>query len=289
MSLRISTMRLVAGLSLWLGWAMPASASAQCVLPDVAMHVPAGIDAPVPLLILLHGSTSTGAAMLADSGLAATADRHGFILIAPDGGIAADKGFVWNIPGVATVSGNLPTAADRDDVAYLLGQADALIDAGCVDAARVYVTGLSGGGRMASWLGCVAADRIAAMAPVVGLRAGRPSQDDPMQPDPKTCRPVRPVPVIAFAGDVDRTNPIQGGGASYWRYTMHAAEQRWAALNGCRTTQPTRWIAADVYQEGYGDCRTGAEVVGRVTRGGGHSWAVADNEVMWAFLSRHRR
>lgn len=282
-----AAIRLMACLILVLGWS--AAASAACVLPGVAMHGPADAAGPVPLVVLLHGSTSTGAAMLADSGLAATADRHGFIVIAPDGGIAAGKGFVWNIPGVPTVTGAVPTAADRDDVAYLLGLVDTLAQAGCVDRARVYVTGLSGGGRMASWLGCIAADRIAAIAPVVGLRAGRPRRDDPGLPDASTCRPSRAVPVIAFAGDADRTNPIQGGGAPYWSYTMHAAEQRWAALDGCTVPAPTRWLSATVYEEGYRDCRAGADVVAQVTRGGGHSWAVADNEAMWAFLSRHRR
>ena len=147
---------------------------------------------------------------------------------------------------------------EADDVAYLTGAIDYLADQGCVDDSRIYATGLSGGGRMASWLGCVAADRFAAIAPVVGLRAGNPRKDRPQEPDAATCRPLRPMPVIAFAGDADTTNPIQGGGAGYWSYTMHAAEQRWAQLNGCTQVRDTRWIADKVYEEGYAACRDGA-------------------------------
>jgi polyhydroxybutyrate depolymerase len=51
--------------------------------------------------------------MLRHSGLAATSDHHGFLLAAPDAGIPAGKGFVWNIPGVPTVTGAVPTADDR--------------------------------------------------------------------------------------------------------------------------------------------------------------------------------
>lgn len=141
---------------------------------------------------------------------------------------------------------------------------------------------------MSSWLGCVAADRFAAIAPVVGLRAGNPLAGNPRVPDPATCTPSRAVPVIAFAGDADRTNPIQGGGAGYWQYTMAMALARWSDLDGCRAGPAQRALGAALYEVRYSDCRAGAEVLGRITRGAGHVWA-ADNDAMWAFFARHRR
>ncbi|WP_294324252.1 PHB depolymerase family esterase [uncultured Sphingomonas sp.] len=256
----------------------------------VLIHLPRAQvpEAPAPLVILLHGSGSTGAAMLRDSRLAEAADRHGFIVAAPDAGIAHDKGFVWNIPGVPTVAGTVPGPDAPDDVKFIGALIDQLAAQGCVDPGRVYATGLSGGGRMTSWLGCVATDRFAGIAPVVGLRAGNPLASDPARPDPTTCRPSKPLPVLAFAGDADTTNPIQGGGARYWSYTMHAAEMRWAGLNGCTAAPTTRWVAPKVYEERYTGCRNGADVAGRITVGGGHSWVV-DNDALWAFLSQHRR
>ena len=253
------------------------------------LHIPTRFDParPAPLVFLLHGSGGTGASMLASSRLAEAADRHGFIVAAPNAGIPVERGFVWNIPGVPTITGAVPGPGDADDVAYLTTTIRYLAEQGCVDDSRVYATGLSGGGRMTSWLGCVAADRFAAIAPVVSLRAGNPRKDRPDEPDPATCRPSRPMPVIAFAGDADTTNPIQGGGAGYWSYTMHAAEQRWAQLNGCTQVRDTRWIADKIYEEGYAACRDGADVVGRITSGGGHSW-VADNDALWAFFAAHQ-
>ncbi|WP_396593578.1 alpha/beta hydrolase family esterase [Brevundimonas sp. R86498] len=254
------------------------------------LHVPRTFDRarPAPLVFVLHGSGGTGAAIMAASELAQTADRHGFIVIAPDAGIPVERGFVWNVPGVPTVTGAVPGPDDADDVAFLVQTIDDLAAHGCVDNSRVYVTGFSGGGRMTSWLGCVASDRFAAIAPVVGLRAGNPREDAPNAPDPATCRPSHPMPVIAFAGDADTTNPVKGGGAPYWSYTMHAAEQRWAQLNGCTGPRDTKWVSPQVYDEGYAACRDDAEVIGRITVGGGHSW-VADNEAMWAFFAGRTR
>jgi polyhydroxybutyrate depolymerase len=252
------------------------------------LHLPKGFSGRAPLVLLLHGSGGTGAQMLEASRLATAADAHGFIVAAPDAGIPSGKGFVWNIPGVPSVTGKVPGPDDADDVAFLTGMIDWLAKNRCVDPARIYATGLSGGGRMSSWLGCVAADRFAAIAPVVGLRAGNPLASDPRVPDPATCSPSRPMPVIAFAGDADRTNPIEGGGAGYWQYTMATALTRWADLDTCRTGPVERDLDAKVYEVRYASCGAGAEVIGRITRGAGHVW-VADNDAMWAFFTKHRR
>jgi len=255
------------------------------------LHVPAGYDParPAPLLLDLHGSGGTGAGQARVSGLAAAAARRGVVVVAPDGGIAAGEGFVWNIPGVPTVAGSIPGPTEADDVRYLLAVIDAAAAAMCIDPARVYATGLSGGGRMASWLACVAADRIAAIAPVVGLRAGRARADDETAVDPATCRPSRTVPVITFAGARDRTNPLAGGEGRRWGYPMAAALRRWAAINGCTRAEPTRWLDPRHYRQRYAGCRPGGAVEAIVDVEGAHEWAVADDEAMLAFLLRHRR
>ena len=300
-----ASLRLAAALATLFAFAGTAHAEAACGIgaPGTTQRVTVGATGramlvhwpkdfrsgkAAPLVFVLHGSGGTGANILRSSKLGDTADRHGFIVAAPDAGIPVDKGFVWNIPGVPTITGKVPNAQDADDVAFLGAAIDWLAARHCVDAERVYSTGLSGGGRMTSWLGCVASGRFAAIAPVVGLRAGNPLAGEPTTPDPATCRPTHPMPVIAFAGDRDRTNPIEGGGAGYWQYTMRAAELRWATLNGCAAVLPRRDVSSDVYEDVATKCRAGADVVGRIHRGRGHEW-VADNEAMWAFFARHRR
>lgn len=252
------------------------------------VHFPKGRYGPAPLVWLFHGSGGSGEQVLKGSKLAETADKYGFVVAAPDGGIPVDKGFVWNIPGVPTITGKVPGPDDANDVAFVAAASDWLKAQHCVDPARVYATGISGGGRMTSWLGCVAARRFAAIAPVVGLRAGNPLAGNSRVPDPATCEPAAPMPILAFAGDADTTNPIQGGGTGYWQYTMHMAQARWADLNSCRSGPATRYLSGTLYEVRYSDCRGGGEVIGRIERGGKHVW-LADNDAMWGFFARHRR
>lgn len=260
---------------------------------QVLVHLPTSYDGRtrMPLVLNLHGSGSRGAEQLKSSGMAATADRHGFIVAAPDAGIPVNdgKGFVWNIPGVPTIAGEVPGPGDADDVAFTAALIDTLAARACVDKTRVYSTGLSGGGRMSSWLGCALSDRIAAIAPVVGLRAGRARTDDLAKVDDASCTPTNPMPVMAFSGGADRTNPNAGGEGARWGYSLETAVQRWATINGCAPPLPRYYRAADVTVDARGGCKARSELVSVIDTDGGHNWSVANNDAMWAFFARHRR
>ena len=54
---------------------------------DRPLTVPSGYDGetPAPLVVLLHGYTSSGQGQDAYMGFSALADRYGFLFVAPDG------------------------------------------------------------------------------------------------------------------------------------------------------------------------------------------------------------
>lgn len=282
---------------------------------EVPLYVPAAQigRSDLPLVFDLHGSGGNGRGQASHSGLAAQADRHGFLLANPDGGIAGrGTGFYWNVPGVPLV-GDAPTPANApDDVQFFRDAIDQMEHSLCIDPHRVYVTGFSGGARMASVLACELADRIAAVAPVAGLRAGVPQAGDFKTPDMGTCKPRRPVPILTFHGVHDPTNRFDGDGGPRWGYSVPTALARWAKLDGCRPTSSEQNVSTHVTKVSYAGCREGAELIlyrtdAPVEHGGGHVWphpagassqgAVASREtvdqldasaLIWQFFARHR-
>lgn len=269
----------------------------------VVVYVPETYDGRhrLPLVLTLHGSQSDAVEQLQRSELPASAERYDFIVASPQGYIPAAPGYRWNVPGVT-----LPAGQPPNDEQYLSDVIDHLRANLCVDAKRVYGTGYSGGGRMISQYACDAPERLAAIAPVAGVRAGYPvtGPDGPM-PDPATCTPQRPVPVITFAGTADPVNPYFGGGAPYWQYGIEDALARWAEINGCRRGPHIRALTEHVDRIKCTVCRRHANVVLYRVEGGGHTWPGSEafvplvpvlgpltfeikaNELIWRFFRHH--
>lgn len=284
----------------------------------VRLYVPASAvgRSDVPLVFDLHGSGGNGRSQALHSGLMAQADRHRFLLANPDGGIAdpkspADK-FYWHISGVPLV-GNVPTPANApDEVQFFRDAIRQMGQSACIDPHRIYVTGFSGGARMASLLACELADRIAAVAPVAGLRAGIPRAGDFRTPETTTCTPHRAVPIITFHGLHDPTNRYDGDGEPRWGYSVAAALERWANLDGCQMTPSEQKISAHVTKVSYLGCHDEAELIlyrtdAPLDHGGGHIWphptrapapqSASDveavdqldaSDLIWEFFARHR-
>jgi polyhydroxybutyrate depolymerase len=120
------------------------------------LTVPASYDGaqPVPLVIALHPTSSSGKAMAALTGLDAAAGAQGFIVVYPN----AD-GSAW---------GEDPDDPEApDDLGFIPALIDHLAETYAIDPARVYLAGWGSGGLMAYRLACEIPERFAAVA-VVG-------------------------------------------------------------------------------------------------------------------------
>lgn len=277
---------------------------------EVQVFVPSHRPARVPLVLDLHGSSSNGPAQAGISDLSAVAERKGFLVANPTAAIElpptdpplAGGSWAWNVPGVPTTAGQFPPPGARDDVAFLTAVIDQVGAAACVDTRRTYATGYSGGGRMASALACRLSDRIAAIAPVAGLRAGRPAPDEVSVPEVQDCTPTEPVAVLTFHGTADGVNPYGGSDDLRWGYSAPVAVQTWARLNDCRTGPLRTALTEHVSLTTYTRCAGGADVEFQRIVGGGHTWPGSDvpegplgpitqevdaSETMWAFFEAH--
>lgn len=255
---------------------------------DVMLYIPAGAEGVfAPMMVNLHPSSGTAAQTFADS--IHMADSNGVALLVPEG-VAAPMlgGWQWNVPGVPLFQG-LPLENNRDDVAFIEQVIDAAFEEACIDPARVYIAGFSGGARMASQVACGLGDRIAAVVPISGVRFPLASDADLGLPDSEDCDPARPVPVLAIHGVQDPVNvwadepPAPEPGQSWsvvpakdkeggaWSYSGQTAINRWVEFNGCDATPTTTSLNDSMELVEYGGCTDGADVKVVLVKGGGHA------------------
>ena len=233
------------------------------------LFVPPGYDGHLrlPLVLDLHGSGGTSADQAENSGFEKLAATERFIVATLDA-----EGGRWNVP----VQDNR-----ADDVAYVGDVITHVAARVCTDDTRVYATGFSGGGRMTSLLGCRLGSRIAAIAPVSGLRFPGPCNG-------------RPVPVLTFHGLADPQNPYDGhaaGRGAEWLESVPDALASWARHDSCKGDAFLDDPPGPLSTMRYNGCGDGTEV--RMIRidGLGHTWTkkeVDTTGVMWQFFKSHR-
>lgn len=262
-------------------------------------HVPPGSDGrtPIPLVLDLSGHSEPATLHKNETMLGVFGDKHHFVTITPEGSGPPVR---WD------------TRFDSADMRFmgdLLDEAERTL---CIDQRRVFVTGYSNGAFMASAMTCVYADRIAAVAPVAGIR------------DVPGCEPSRPVPVVAFHGTSDEFVAFGGGlGPGVSRLPPADAQElvavaapsdsgksipdvaaAWAARNGCGPTPKQSSVAKDVNVVRF-SCPARAAVELYEIDGGGHTWpgsvlskglksilghttfSIDANAVLWKFFQQH--
>jgi polyhydroxybutyrate depolymerase len=220
----------------------------------------------LPLVLDLHGSGGNSAGQASTSRFEAVAAREGFLVATLQ---AVDSR--WNVP---------VTEGRPDDVQYVSDVIDDVAGHACLDAKRVYATGFSGGARMSSLLGCKLSARIAAIAPMAGLRW--PGQCD-----------TRPVPVLTVHGLADPQNTYDGhaeGRGAEWVESVPEALAGWAKHDGCKPDLVLEDPPGPLSTMRYEGCSAGTEV--RLIRVDGlvHRWArdeVEATAVAWEFFRRH--
>jgi polyhydroxybutyrate depolymerase len=143
-----------------IGFSQTYSFTHNSIVRSYIVHLPTGYVASTqyPLVINMHGYTSTAAQQQAYSQMDVVADTGKFIVVYPDGVNNA-----WNAG-----FGTNPTI---DDVGFLSTLIDTMKAKFSVDALKVYSCGLSNGGFMSFRLACELENKIAAIAPVAGAGA----------------------------------------------------------------------------------------------------------------------
>ncbi len=242
------------------------------------LHVPpsyTGVDA-VPVIFNFHGLGSNSADQESYSQFSTLADQPigGFIVVYPQGLSSAA------IPIIHFNAWQLGSP-EPDDVGFTSQLLDTLESQLCIDANRVYSTGMSNGAIMSTRLACSLAARIAAIAPVAGVYY---PADFTELAGYETCPDTRSMPIIAFHGTADTTVPFNGGVGGAGGITVHFrlpidnntpdedVMSDWAAHNHCTSGRQESQVDTEVRLVQYGGCDRGANLQLYIVDGGGHTW-----------------
>src|SRR5205085_8569 len=127
----------------------------QGVARTYQLYVPSAYHGTtdVPVVFDFHGYGSNAVQQMVYGNFKPLADRHDFLIVAPDGQGASRHFNLTNERGL------------QNDIAMVLALLDHIEATFCVDKDRVYSTGMSDGGAMTSVLACVASNRFAAFGP----------------------------------------------------------------------------------------------------------------------------
>lgn len=129
-------------------------------------YKPADLKAGAPLVVVLHGCTQNASAYDHGSGWSHLADRHGFALLFPEQQRSNNMNLCFNwYQREDTVRGRGEVASIRAMIAHM-------IRLHALDPERVFITGLSAGGAMASVLLAAYPETFAAGAIIAGLPYG---------------------------------------------------------------------------------------------------------------------
>ncbi len=219
-----------------------------------ASYVPGN---PVPMLIGLHGLSSSGADFAQNRDFRPIADTANFIMVHPDGSTMFGVKF-WNYENIL--------GSTVDDVGFLEALIDTISAGYSINQHRIYCTGMSNGSFMAYLMACQT-NRFAAIGTVTG------SMSVDMYDE---CDPQHPIPVLHIHGTDDSTNPYAGTS------TMKGIDDTnlfWVDQNNCNpvpavTSVPNTNTADNATAERsvYSGGINGNTVELFRIIGGGHSW-----------------
>jgi poly(hydroxyalkanoate) depolymerase family esterase len=205
-------------------------------------YTPAGLPAPTPLVVALHGCTQTANDYFTHSGWAELADRYKFAVVFPQQSTANNslQCFDWWTP-----SDDGRGVGEAASVKSMVDYEKAHLT---VDAGRVFVTGLSAGGAMTANLLADYPDVFAGG----GIDSGLPAQCATTQTQATNCQQNdQRLSPAQWAAKVTGSFPgypgpwprvaIWQGSADFVVYPVNGTELRdqWTAVHGLSQTPTT--------------------------------------------------
>lgn len=252
------------------------------------LHIPSDAQPDAPLVVVIHGYTSSAQIIEGYSGMNALSEEHGFVVVYPQG--TTDD---WG-NNFFNVGYDFHDSIPVDDIGYIHALIDYLQESLQLSATNVFSMGMSNGGDMSYMLACQS-DVVKAIAPVAGCM---------MKHIYETCEPNRSVPVLEIHGTLDDVTLVEGDvdNSEGWGAYMPLNDtiQFWVSHNNLDASETTDIDDIDssdgstVRYHRYYSSSNATEVWLYEVIDGGHDWPGAfgnqdidSSRLAWDFFSKY--
>jgi len=162
------------------------------LLREYIYYAPDNLKKGAPLVVVLHGFTSSAENIMGYSEFNRVAEENNFAVVYPQGTMDSDSNTFWNV-GYSFHSDII-----IDDVDFVVTLVEYLQKKYSLSATNTFLTGMSNGGEMCYLLMCRHPGFFNATAPVAGMM---------LQNFFDNCNSSNPIPVLnVFGTDDDVTN-----------------------------------------------------------------------------------
>ena len=159
------------------------------------IYVPTNIKENAPLVVAIHGYTSSAKTLMGYSGINQIADKEGFLVAYPQGTKDSRDNNFFN------VGYEFHSDSKVNDVNFIREIVLNLTKDYKLNSKRVFATGMSNGGDMSYLLACTSSDLFTAVAPVAGVM---------MKDTLENCNPEKKIPIFEIHGTKDSISKFEG-------------------------------------------------------------------------------
>jgi polyhydroxybutyrate depolymerase len=256
------------------------------IIRTFLLHVPPGYSELVetPLVVALHGYTSSATDFENGSRLSDKADEEGFIVVYPNG-----LAYPWTSSNPQAWNAGAQYeewTQGTDDVGFIDDMIELIKRHYTIDDSRIYVTGHSNGSRMTYRVGYELSCKIAAIAPHSGQMVYDPESN-------AEC----PVPVLHLHAINDNTVLYNGrttANANDLAYApVDSVLSDWAAMYSCNTNPDITFSNSDYIIKKWNCPGDYPDIELYLTNRGEHGWftiensGLSANDVIWDFFKAH--
>ena len=159
------------------------------------LYLPENLTISAPLVVVMHGYTSSAKNIMSYSKMNEVADREGFAVVYPQGTIDSEGNAFFN------VGYEFHQTSKIDDVSFIRELVLYLREEYHLSKKNTFATGMSNGGDMSYLLACTSSDLFSAVAPVAGVM---------MKEILDNCNSKKPIPVFEIHGTSDKISLFEG-------------------------------------------------------------------------------